>query len=455
MARGEITILTAAGMLGYGIPVEWFRKGIEARPDLITVDSGSTDSGPQKLGLGVMTCSRDAYMKDLSLLLEAGATNNIPVYISSAGGDGSDRHVDDFVEMATQIARHRGYRFRTAAIYAEMDRDLVRRRLREGRISPCGPVEALTEEEVEGATTIVAQMGAEPFLKALDEYGPLDLIVSGRAYDPVPIATPGLRAGFDPALCWHMGKIMECGASCAEPNGRSILGVLREDHFELEPLNPAERCTVHSVAAHTLYEKAHPYFLPGPGGMLDLSASRYDQVTDRRVRVAGSLFDSSGRYTVKLEGARPVAYRSIFIAGARDPRFIKEIDTVVRSVTRNVQTYFADIAPPSSYQMIFHVYGKNGVMGEFEPLKEVLSHELCIILEVAAPSQDLATAICGRARTQMLHSPYPGKMGHGGNLASPFTPLEIPLGEACRFNIYHLMEVDDPTEHFPIRYLEI
>ncbi len=97
------------------------------------------------------------------------------------------------------------------------------------------------------------------------------MIVSGRSYDPSPTAAMAIRAGFDPALAWHMGKIMECGALCAEPVGRNVMGYLRRDHFEIEPLNPAERCTTASVAAHTLYEKTHPFLLAGPGGTLDLS----------------------------------------------------------------------------------------------------------------------------------------------------------------------------------------
>ncbi len=40
-------------------------------------------------------------------------------------------------------------------------------------------------------------------------------------------------------------------------------------------------------------------------------------------------------------------------------------------------------------------------------------------------------------------------------LASPFTPLEIPLGQACEFNVYHLMKVDSPTALFPIQIEEI
>jgi hypothetical protein len=454
MTKDEIKVLTPIGMLGYGIPQRFLKMGAEMAPDVIAVDAGSTDSGPQKLGLGDMTCSRQAYERDIAMLLEVGHATKIPIYISSAGGDGTNTHVDAFLDIIQQISRDNGYRFRVAAIYSELPKQHVAAQLRRGRIAPCGPVEPLDEAEIDAATTIVAQMGAEPFLRALERHGDLDIIVSGRAYDPAAIAVHGLKAGFDPGLCWHMGKIMECGALCAEPNGRAIFGTLRRDHFELEPINPAERCTEMSVAAHTLYEKSHPFLLPGPGGTLDLSGCRYQQVSERRVRVSGSKFLPANPYTLKLEGAKKVGYRSIFIGGARDPIFISAVDDVLQGVQDHIREYFANV-PSESYRLIFHVYGKNGVMGEREPVLEPDPHEICIIGEVAATSQELATAICGRARTAVLHAPYPGKMATAGNLALPFTPLEIPLGEVCQFNVYHLMEVDSPTEFFPIRLLEL
>ena len=455
MMRNEVKVLTPTGMFGYGFPLEWFRKGLDLRPDVITVDSGSTDSGPQKLGLGSMTCTREAYLKDFAPMLEAGFERKVPVIISSAGGDGTDHHVDAFVEMARQISHRNGYRFRTAAIYGTIDKDLISGRLQAGRVRPLGPVPELSQVEVDDATEIVGQMGAEPFLQAWGEYGDLDLIIAGRAYDPAPIAAVGLRHGMDPALSWHMGKIMECGALCAEPTGRNIFGTLRRDYFELEPLNPVERCTTYSVAAHTLYEKSHPYFLHGPGGMLDLTACNYEEVDERRVRVSGSRFVPEERYTVKLEGAKRIGYRSISIQGGRDPAYIAVIDEIVKQVETRIRTvYFSDV-PSTDFEVVFHIYGKNGVMGELEPVRNHLPLEMCIITEVAATTQELATAICGRARTELLHTPYPGRIATAGNLGSPFTPLEIPLGEVCRFNVYHLMEVDTPTEPFRTKFLEI
>ncbi|MBL6615371.1 MAG: acyclic terpene utilization AtuA family protein [Reyranella sp.] len=452
-SNDEIRILTPSGMLGYGFPVDHFKLGLAQKPHAITIDSGSTDSGPQKLGLGEMTCSREAYVKDIEVLLEGQRAAKVPLLISSAGGDGTNLHVDVFRDIIVEIANKRGWHLKLASIYADIDKAHIKKELKAGRVEPLGPVPPLDPREVDAATVVVAQMGAEPFLKALDESEGVDVVVSGRSYDPSPTAAMAIRAGFDPALAWHMGKIMECGALCAEPVGRNVMGYLRRDHFEIEPLNPGERCTTASVAAHTLYEKTHPFLLAGPGGTLDLSQCKYEQVTDRRVRVSGSRFEPSKHYTVKLEGARTSGYRSIFIAGARDPIFIGQIDEILAKVIAATRHYFAEV-PEESYRIIPHIYGKNGVMGELEPVKTP-AHELCIILEVAAATQSLATAICGKARTSLMHSPYPGRIATAGNLASPFTPLEIPLGQACEFNVYHLMKVDSPTALFPIKVEEI
>jgi hypothetical protein len=449
----EIRIMTPCGMLGYGIPKEWFWKGIDWKPDFMAVDAGSTDSGPQKLGNGDMTCTRDAYKTDLELMLKACYDHKIPTYISSAGGDGSDMHVDLFVDIIKEISQENGYHFNMAVIYANIDKDIIHSRLEAGRVKPLGPVPELTGEEIDAATVVVAQMGVEPYIKAIENSPKkLDIIVSGRTYDPVPIALPGLLAGFDPGLCWHIGKIMECGSKCAEPNGKVILGILREDGFILEPSNPEEFCVPSSVAAHTLYEKSHPYILPGPGGYLDLQNCSFDAVSERAVRVSGSKFVPTP-YTVKLEGAKPIGYRTICVCGIRDPILISQIDDYLVEVEKTVAS-FIDL-DQEGQQLLFHVYGKNGVMGPLEPDLDTVPKELCVILEAVAPTQAQANSICNKGRVAMLHLPYEGKICTGGNVALPFTPLELPIGVVCKFNIYHLMELDDPNEVFPIKYLEV
>ena len=132
-----------------------------------------------------------------------------------------------------------------------------------------------------------------------------------------------IRAGFDPALAWHMGKIMECGALCAEPVGRNVMGWLRRDHFEIEPLNPAERCTRRrSPPTHSTKRPIRSCW-PDPAARSTCrTASTSRSPTDGCAsRAAAS--SPAKHYTVKLEGARRTSgYRSIFIAGARDPIFI-------------------------------------------------------------------------------------------------------------------------------------
>src|SRR5260370_817812 len=167
-SNDEIRILTPSGMLGYGFPLDDFKLGLAQKPHAITIDSGSTDSGPQKLGKGEMTCSREAYVKDIEVLLEAQHETRIPLLISSAGGDGTNLHVDVFRDIIVEIAKRRGWHFKLASIYADIDKAHIAHELSPGRIEPFGPVPPLDQREVDAAAGGVAQMGAEPFVKALE-----------------------------------------------------------------------------------------------------------------------------------------------------------------------------------------------------------------------------------------------------------------------------------------------
>ncbi len=448
----ELKILTPVGMLGYGYPKEHFWKAVEAGIDAIVIDSGSTDNGPQELALGKRTNSRSAYIRDLEPMLEACNKYKIPVLIGSAGGTGTNAQVDYIMGLVREISEAKGYKLKAAAIYADVPRQVIKQRLQDGRIGPCGPVAELMPEDIDAAENIVAQMGAEPFVKALEEAPDLDIIVAGRAYDPAPYAALCLRRGFNPGVAWHMGKIMECGGVCAEPKGHVILATVRKDSFDLTPMNPAERCTPLSVAAHTLYEKTRPDLLAGPGGLLDLRQAAYESLDERSVRVKNSIFEP-GKYVVKLEGAKIVGHRTIFIAGIRDPILIGQIDSFLARIQQYAASHHETMRDGRS-KLIFHAYGKNGVMGELEPIKDAKPHELCLLCEAVGPTQEIANAICNTARVACLHAPYPGQLATGGNMAFPLTPMENEIGPVCKFNIYHLMEVDSATELFPIQFME-
>jgi len=450
----EIRILTPQGMLGYGLPAEHFWRGIDSGVDAMIVDSGSTDPGPYLLGLGKTIVPRDAYARDVSLLLKAAHECKIPLIISSAGGAGTDAQVDFMIDLIRDLSAANGYRFKLAAIYSSVDRALIHSRLREGRVTECGPSGDLAPSAIDEAVEIVAQIGAEPFAKVLAERPDIDIIVSGRSYDPAPHAAFCMLRGIEPGVYWHMGKIVECGAACAEPKGRVIKATIRPGSFDLEPMNPAERCTPLSVAAHTLYEKSRPDMLPGPGGVLDLNGARYEALDDRRVRVSGGVFLPSNKYSVKHEGAAITGYRTIFIGGIRDPILIGQLDAFLDTVRKRANGIFPQLASGEA-TMMFHVYGRDAVMGEMEPLRHKVPHEVGLMGEVTAPTQELANDICSSTRIAVLHTPYPGQMATAGNFAIPLNPPETPTGPVCRFTVYHLMEIDSPADLFPVRYMEI
>lgn len=451
----EVKIVTPVGMLGYGIPTADFARAIESGAQAVIIDSGSTDPGPYQLGLGAMLAAPEAYERDLRVILEGIGTRKIPLLIGSAGGPGTAKHVDDLTAILGSVARDLGRRLKVAAVYSDVGTGFVHEALASGRIAPCASAPALMPADIDASTHIVAQMGAEPILKVLREQPDVDVVICGRAYDPSPFAAFCMYHGIDaPGIYWHMGKIMECGGLCAEPKGRVILATVREDSFDLTPMSPDERCTPLSVAAHTLYEKTRPDLLAGPGGVLDLTGSRYEQIDPQTTRVSGSEFRPSAGYQVKLEGAAVCGYRTIFIGGVRDPILTEQIDAFLERVRDRI----ADVYPAlrsGEAKLHFHVYGKHGVMGAQEPLRDAVPHEVGILCEVTAPTQELANAICSNTRISVLHMPYPGQMATAGNLALPLNPPENPIGPVCRFSIYHLMTVDSPESLFPYRMLEV
>lgn len=449
----EFRVLSTTAILGYGFPVASFEAGMERNPHLIAVDAGSTDPGPYYLGAGVSFTDRDAVKRDLELMLQAGVPKGIPIVIGTAGGSGGDRHLEWNRQIILEIAREQNLSFKMAVIHAEIPKDAVKEALQEGRVKPLSPAPELTDDVLEETISVVAQMGIEPIIKALDAGA--QVVLTGRCYDPAVFAAPAVRAGFDQGLAVHMGKILECASIAATPGSGSdcMFGYLRHDHFDLEPLNPIRKCTQLSVAAHTLYEKTNPYILPGPGGHLDLRETKFEQVTDSIARVSGSRFIKSPAYTIKLEGSRRIGYRTVSIAGARDPILINLIDEIIDGVKERVKDNFKNRG--FEYDLLFTIYGRNGVMGSLEPKNQVEGHEIGIIIEAVSDSQAHADTICAAARSTMLHYGYTGRRATAGNLAFPYSPSDFHAGEVFVFSLYHVMEVEDPCLMFPMVLEEV
>jgi len=455
----ELKILSPTAILGYGFPMESWDEGMRREPDVIAVDAGSTDPGPYYLGAGVSFTDRDAVKRDLSIMIPAGLKAGIPVIIGTAGGSGAKPHLDWNTEIIKEIAHEQKLTFSLAVIPSDISKETVVKAFNKNSIHPLHPAPPLKRDDIDDAAHIVAQMGCEPIIKALEAGA--QVILAGRAYDPAVFAALAVHKGYDRGLATHLGKILECAAIAATPGSGSdcMFGYIGEDYFRVEPLSPARKCTTLSVAAHTLYEKTNPYILPGPGGTLDLTKTEFIQESENCVRVSGSRFEPSEAYSLKLEGVKKVGCRTISFAAAADPVLISQIDEITPKVKARVADNFSELG---DYFLDFKLYGRNipgrtGVMGIFGQSSTKTSEnsalELAIIIDAVAPTQEKANTICSFARSTLLHYGYPGRVSTAGNLAFPFSPSDIKMGDVYEFSIYHLIETDDPCKYFPIHIL--
>ena len=440
--KEQVTILSPCGMLGYGFPVESFERAFDFPIDGIVVDAGSTDAGPHKLGANASIVSKTAVKKDLTHMIRKGVAHRIPVIIGSAGGAGAKVHVEKTIHIVEEILAELDATAKIGVIWADFEQQHIHDALKNGHITPLSDnIPPLTPSLISETQTIVAQMGHEPILEALENG--CDIIICGRSYDPSPFAALGIFHGMDAGLAYHLGKILECGALCATPGTTKdcIIGTLYADHFTVQALNPKRTCTPTSVAAHTFYEKEHPYLLHGPGFTLNLEHCTFTDVGDGVVAVRNSQFIKDDIYRVKLEGARKVAYRTFVLAGIRDPLLIEQLEDVEAAVREQVASYFSEI-PTDQYTINFYYYGKNAVLGEQEPVP-FSGHEIGVMFEVLAETQELATTICANVRSTYLHYGYPNRKSSAGNLAFPFAPSDVEFGAVYEFSIYHLMAITE------------
>ncbi|KAL7917676.1 hypothetical protein ACQKWADRAFT_306217 [Trichoderma austrokoningii] len=460
-------IITPIGMLGYGFDETEIKDALESSvqggiPTAIILDSGSTDSGPAKLALGTMTCPRASYERDLRKLVATITKYRVPVLIGSGGGDGSNAHVKELVNIVEEILAlpdNGSIQLKVIAVYSDIDSDVVLERLEAGEISGCGPcVPPLTAEEVKASKTIVGQMGPEPYLRAISTHPDFDIIIGGRSYDPAPYVAFSAYHAFNRRCSQilaldshilggftHMGKIMECGGLCATPKSPSCQATIyRDGTFDVKPLMPGAVCTPTTVAAHTLYEKSRPDRLYGPGGYIDLSTSMYSTLSDNcSVRVSGTTFHSSKDngdcYTVKLESAKIIGYRTMFIGSFIDPILISQLHSLLHRAKGYVASQHSHVS--EKWELGFHTYGYD------ETKKAAHMGNVFVVAEALAETQATATSIASTARVACIHGPYEGQKATSGNFGFGLGGKgEIETGPCAEFSIYHLMKLKEAEE---------
>lgn len=435
-------IVALTGILGYGYSEEALNIAFSEKVDYLGVDAGSTDPGPYYLGSGKSFTNRDAVKRDVALALPKALEHKAPFIIGTAGGAGSEPHVKWLREIILEIAKEQGLSFKLGVVYSDVSKEYVLEKLQSGKVHNMSPHVPLTEKDVLSSARIVSQIGINPMITLLEQKA--DVIICGRSCDTAVYASPCIYEGYNPGLAFHMAKIMECGAMCSEPVSAAdvMQAYMHEDYFELCPANPIRKCKVDRVAAHTLYEQSNPYLIFEPDGVCDLSNSTFEQVDDRTVRVRGSVFKETSNKTLKLEGVKCSGYRTICPATIFDTTTIERIDLIIKTVTDFIEENTKRTLSKDDYEINFKMNGgKESSLG--------------IIIDVVGKTQVIADTVCALARSRMLHCDYDGRKCSAGNLAFPFSPSDIHVGEIYEFSVFHLVDVDDFSETAKISIEEI
>ncbi len=317
-------------------------------------------------------------------------------------------------------------------------------------------VPELTEERLESCERLVAQMGMEPFIQALDDGA--DVVLAGRACDSAIFAAFPTRAGLDPGLALHVGKILECGAmSAVPPTGRDcLMAIVRDTGAEILAPNPERKVTPFSVAAHMVYEVEHPYLQGEPSGVLDFSEVTFEATDRRSTIIRGTKFHEHAIPTLRFEGAERVGFRSFVLGGIRDPYLIQQIDEYTDGLHQ------ADDGHRRRGHRRRRSRGSSTVAtaswARWSRSAMRLIHELGVLAEVLAPSLEVAHDVAALLEARMIGFPYSGAKTRTAHVAFPFSPLVNDTGPVYRFSVLHVAELEqasDLTGLFPIEHQEV
>ncbi len=446
-------ILVPTGALGISFSEEAFARGIAAKPDIICVDGGSTDSGPYYLGTGTSKYSRAATKEEWRRLMVAREEAGVPLVIGTCGTCGADSAVDWMLSITRELAEELGQKVKIAALYSSQRAEGVKTALQDGRIAPLSPAPDISGERLDQTENIVALAGAEQINAALDTGA--DIVLCGRATDTAIISALPLKRGEHAGAAWHGAKIAECGALCStDPTSGVIQLDVDSEGFTVEPLGEGARCTPHSVSAHMLYENADPFVLYEPGGHLDVTGARYEALDDRRVRVTGSEWVPSNHYTVKLEGAQIGGYQTTILAILRDERYVANasawVDRLSAFVAKQIEVRMG--LATTDYDLEFRLIGQDAALGALER-KASAPSEVGVLGIITASDAETASEIAKLINPYVLHYPLT-RDEELPTFAFPFSPAHTDRGPLYEFCLNHVMVLEDPMDGFSLMVTE-
>lgn len=450
----KIKVMVPSGMMGVGFVEEAFDNGIKNMPDVLATDAGSTDPGPYYLGAGVAKYSESALKFELRKLMLARNQLNIPLIIGSCGTSGADKGVDLMAKLALEVAEEFGQVLKIGCIYSEQSAQAVEDAYQAGAISPLSPSQELDENTIRQCCRIVAVMGVEPIIHALEQG--CDIILAGRSTDTAVMAALPIYKGVEPGPAWHAAKILECGAQCTtKPSTRVVMAEIDSEGFTICPMGNGATATPRSVHAHMLYENSNPNVLVEPGGTLDVSDAIYKSIDGKNVRVTGSKWIPTEKYTVKLEGAKLAGYQAVSMCVIREPEYVRRFDEWILSFEAFAHQSIRKVMElaESDYTLDIRCIGKNAVLGTME--REVTDHiEIGVMAVVTTPDAIRTKEIISLLNAPFLHFALPDAQKTPTH-ALPFSPSTMDRGLVYEFVMNHVMAVDDPLAPFRFSYIDV
>lgn len=103
------------------------------------------------------------------------------------------KNVERDLRILYEIASEEKLSFKLAVISAEFQKDFLLKELSAGRIEKLGPAPEVTEEAIRESTHIVAQMGVEPIIEALDRGADVVFSVYALLRTRDPLSLFGIR----------------------------------------------------------------------------------------------------------------------------------------------------------------------------------------------------------------------------------------------------------------------
>ena len=448
-----IKVLVPSGVIGLGFDLEALNNGVKNNPDIISIDGGSTDSGPYSLGSGTSKYSRAAIKAEWKSLMIAREKANVPLVIGSCGTCGTNGMVDWMENITIELAEELNQNIKIAKLYCQQEKNFIKKKFQLSKISPLNPAPMLNDHLIEEMTNIVALAGAEQIQECINTGA--EIILAGRTTDTAIISALPLMKGANPGSSWHGAKVAECGALCTtNPTSGVVMVEFDKTGFTVEPMSKNASCTSETVAAHMLYENADPYILHEPGGYMDVTYSNYYNIDTKKVRVEGAKWHPSKHYSVKLEGAKIAGYQASLLVFLRDKNYVENVkkwtDKLSKFLKKEINERMA--IDTSEYSMEFRHIGLNATLGELE--KNIRSPVEVGVLCLITSKNQISTEIAKLINPFLLHFPLSSNE-ELPTFAFPFSPVHSDRGCVYEFALNHILELDNPMDAFQIEILEV